>query len=89
MSLKKIATPPKFYQAILQEVKGNVLEYVYPQLKGGRYMPTMTERMGDENATCPECSKNEWMILAKETASVREGGKSYIECINCGYFTHL
>lgn len=77
---------PKFYQAVLTEVKGNVLDHVYPQFKGNNQL-TMTERMGNENATCPDCGKNHWMLFAKE--SVVHGGKPYIECLNCGYITHL
>jgi hypothetical protein len=44
---------PKFYQAVLQEVNGNVLDLVYPHLKGKGQM-TMTERMGSENAECEQ-----------------------------------
>ena len=80
---------PKFYQAVLVEVKGNVLHHVYPQFKGGKYEPTMTERMGDENATCPDCEKNHWILFAKESPAVVQGGKPYIECMECGYTTHL
>jgi hypothetical protein len=29
------------------------------------------------------------MLLADETASVTQGGKPYIECLDCGYLTHL
>jgi Zn ribbon nucleic-acid-binding protein len=79
---------PKFYQAILKPIKGNVLDYVYPHLAGNEQM-TMTERMGNETATCPDCTKNEWILLAMESVSVRQGGKPYIECIECGYLTHL
>jgi hypothetical protein len=42
---------PKFYKAVLQEIKGNVLDEVYPFHKG---QMTMTERMGSEEAKCPE-----------------------------------
>ena len=79
---------PKFYQAELVEIKGNVLDFVYPKLKGENQL-TMKERIGDENATCPECGHNEWWLYPKESVSVKEGGKPYIECIHCGYITHL
>lgn len=79
---------PKFYQAILKPIKGNVLDYVYPHLVGNEQM-TMTERMGNEQASCPDCNKNEWILLPNESVSVRQGGKPYIECIECGYLTHL
>ena len=79
---------PKFYQAVLKEVKGNVLDEVYPHLKGKDQL-TMTERMGSEEAKCPDCSNNEWWLLPNDGVAVREGGKPYIECLNCGYQTHL
>ena len=79
---------PKFYQAVLQEVKGNVLDHVYPHLKGKGQL-TMTERMGSENAECSECSKNEWLLYPKESIAVSQGGKPYMECMNCGQVTHL
>jgi DNA-directed RNA polymerase subunit M/transcription elongation factor TFIIS len=79
---------PKFYQTALAEIKGNVLDEVYPYLKGEEQL-TMTERMGSEEAKCPECFNNEWWLLPADSVSVREGGKPYIECLNCGYQTHL
>jgi predicted RNA-binding Zn-ribbon protein involved in translation (DUF1610 family) len=78
---------PKFYQAEIKEVKGNVLDHVYPHLTDNQL--TMTERMGSDEALCPECGHNHWIILAKESCAVREGGKPYIECMECGYITHL
>jgi hypothetical protein len=79
---------PKFYQAVLVEVKGNVLDHVYPHLKGKNQL-TMTERMGSEEAKCGECGNNEWILLADDSCAVREGGKPYMECMNCGTITHL
>ena len=79
---------PKFYQAKLVEVKENVIDHVYPHNKGVN-QETLTDRMGSENAICPECGKNKWWLLPVEGAAVREGGKPYIECIECGYNTHL
>lgn len=79
---------PKFYQAVLQPVKGNVLDHVYPHLKGANQL-TMTERMGSEEARCGECGNNEWILLADDSCAVREGGKPYMECMNCGTLTHL
>jgi len=78
---------PKFYQAEIKEVKGNVLDHVYPHLTDNQL--TMTERMGSDEALCPDCGNNDWIILANESCAVREGGKPYIECIGCGYMTHL
>lgn len=79
---------PKFYQAVLQEVEGDVLRHVYPEAVAKHI--TMAERMGDSNATCPHCGENHWCIQPKEvTMSRNGGGKPYVECLNCGYVTHL
>ena len=78
---------PKFYQAELVEIEGNVLDMVYPYLKDDQL--TMEERMGSEEAKCPKCSNNEWWLLPGDSCAVREGGKPYIECLNCGLQTHL
>ena len=79
---------PKFYKTVLKEVKGNVLDHVYPLLKGKNQL-TMKERMGNDEASCPECSDNRWMLLPEESVAVSQGGKPYCECLNCGYTTHL
>jgi len=79
---------PKFYQAVLTEVKGNVLDHVYPYNKGSNQL-TMTERMGSEDAKCSECGHNHWIILPQESCAVTQGGKPYIECMECGTMTHL
>ena len=76
---------PKFYQAVLQPIKGDVLEHVWHKNHG----MTLTERMGSEEARCDECGNNEWIVLAGDSCAVREGGKPYIECMNCGNVTHL
>ena len=79
---------PKFYKSVLVEIKGNVLDEVFPQFIGEGQL-TMEERMGSDEAKCPECSNNEWWLLPDDSVSVREGGKPYIECLNCGLHTHL
>lgn len=79
---------PKFYKTELKLIEGNVLDEVYPQFKGKEQL-TMTERMGTDEAKCPECSNNEWWLLPDDSVAVREGGKPYIECLNCGLHTHL
>ena len=79
---------PKFYRAELKLIKGNVLDEVYPQFSGKTQL-TMTERMGSEEAKCPDCSNNEWWLLPYDSVAVREGGKPYIECLHCGLQTHL
>ena len=87
-SLSLAFRTPKFYKTKLVEIKSNVLGEVYPYLKDDEQL-TMTERMGSEEAKCPECSNNEWWLLPADSCAVREGGKPYIECLNCGYQTHL
>ena len=72
----------KFYQAVLKPIK-DVIKHVYPQ--GGI---TLEERMG-KNASCPECGENKWWLLPSESIAVKEGGKAYCECMNCGMTTHL
>jgi hypothetical protein len=73
---------PKFYQAVLKPIK-DVIAHVYPQ--GGI---TLEERMPN-NACCDNCGGNEWMLLAKESIAVVQGGKAYCECLRCGSTTHL
>lgn len=80
---------PRFFQAVLQEVEGNVLDHVYPHLKGSPNQMTIAERMGNKEGTCPECGCNSWIILAKESSAVSQGGKPYIECMECGTSSHL
>lgn len=79
---------PKFYQTVLIPVEGNVLDHVYPHFKGKNQL-TLTERMGSEEAKCSDCGDNKWMLYAKESVTVVQGGKPYIECLGCGMTTHL
>lgn len=80
-----------FYKAVLKKVKGNVLDDVYPHLVGTKYMPTLEERLGNKRGECPECrnDKPRWMLLPDESVAVSQGGKAYIECLDCGCITHL
>jgi hypothetical protein len=78
---------PKFYQSILEEIKGNIFEYVYPHLDSNMF--TIEERMGNPEGKCEDCGENEWVLSPPETSLVRLGGKPYIECISCGHTTHL
>jgi predicted RNA-binding Zn-ribbon protein involved in translation (DUF1610 family) len=73
---------PKFYQAVLQPIS----DYKLRQITKGQ---SLTDRMGNAEAKCPECGENFWWLLPKKGAAVREGGKPYCECLNCGYQTHL
>ncbi len=77
---------PKFYQAVLQEVTENIFEHVYPHLNSNEF--SIKERMGNDEGMC-SCGHNEWMLLAKESVAVSQGGKPYIECLNCGETSHL
>ena len=76
---------PKFFQAVLVPIE-DVIKHVYPPTIADQI--TLEERLPD-NAKCPECSNNEWWILPNDSVAVREGGKAYCECMNCGYQTHL
>lgn len=76
---------PRFFQAVLKEVKGDVLEHIY----GKNHKMTIAERLGNAQGNCPECDSNSWIILAEESCARVEGGKPYIECMNCGTSSHL
>ena len=80
--VKNEVNKPIFYQAVLQEISDKKLNEI---LKG----QSLTDRMGSAEAKCPECKENKWMLLPIESSPVREGGKAYCECLNCGYQTHL
>jgi len=80
----KKPTAPKFYQAVLKPIK-DVMKHVYPT---NHHLFKLEERMG-KHASCPECGGNEWMLLAQESVAVKQGGKPYCECLECGYSTHL
>ena len=74
---------PVFYQAVLTRLTdADVLK----QTRG----LSIAERMdGDELAKCPECGENHWWLLPMQGNARRTGGKPYMECLNCGYQTHL
>ncbi len=85
---------PRFFQAVLQEVTGDVFAHLHPEKYGPggkheKYKPTIEERLGTKEGTCSDCGDNRWIIQAKESAAVQEGGKDYIECLSCGHLTHL
>ena len=74
---------PVFFQAVLTRLDDSE---VLKQTNG----VSVKERMdGDEEAKCPECGQNRWWLLPMQGAARREGGKPYMECLNCGYSTHL
>ena len=73
---------PKFFQAALLKLDDDQVKDI---LKGS----SISERMGSEDAACPECGHNVWWLLPLNCAARREGGKPYCECLNCGYTTHM
>lgn len=74
---------PIFYQAILTKLDE---KDVLKQTNG----ISIKERMsGDEEAKCPDCGQNAWWLYPMQGAARRIGGKPYMECLNCGYTTHL
>lgn len=74
-----------FYKAVLKELPTDkVMEDVYPIIHKEM---TLEERIGD--GKCPDCGDDKWIMLPEESVAVREGGKQFIECMCCGYQTHL
>jgi hypothetical protein len=47
---------------------------------------TLEERLGD--GRCPECGNNQWAIAPVVLGS-NQGGKCYIQCIECGAHLHF
>lgn len=75
-----------FYQSTLKAIPtGLVISRVYPP-EVAKHI-SLEERLGD--CKCPECKNDKWIILPKECSAVVQGGKPYVECLNCGYTTHL
>ena len=75
----------RFFQTVLKEIPTDkIIEHCYPL---HHKEITLEERIGD--GKCPECDCDSWILLPKESVAVREGGKDYCECMNCGYTTHL
>ena len=76
-------TKPRFFQSVLKEIPADkVIAHVYPNQK---QLPTLEERLPQSN--CPDCDCGSWVILSVQQQ--QNGGKPYIECLNCGYSTHL
>ena len=75
----------RFFQAVLKEIpEDKIIEHCYPL---HHKEITLEERMGD--GKCIVCGCDSWILLPKESVAVREGGKDYCECMECGYATHL
>ena len=74
-------TKPKveFFQAVLKRVADPI-----KHIGGGA---TLEQRLGD--ACCPDCGGAKWYFLPTKSIAVQQGGKPYIECLGCGYSTHL
>lgn len=78
---------PKFYQTVLVPVElDKVIETVYPNKPKG--VITLEDRLPN-NCACPDCGHHNWMIRPVEVKDTLDGGKPYIECMNCGRLTHL
>jgi hypothetical protein len=76
----------KFYKSVLIEIPENqVISEVYPERIAKQL--TLEERL--PNCECEECKGTEWIILPKESQTTKGSGKPYIECMKCGYLTHL
>lgn len=81
-----MAGKPKFYQMVLQPVPlEDVISHAYPNKPKG--FVTLEERMPN-NCACPDCGHHVWMIRPVEVKD-RDGGKPYVECLNCASITHL
>lgn len=82
-----MAGKPKFYQMVLQPVPlEDVIAHVYPNKSKG--VITLEERLPN-NCACEDCGHHNWMIHPVEIKDTLNGGKTYIECMNCGRHTHL
>lgn len=82
-----MANKPKFYQLVLQPVPlEDVIAHVYPNKPKGAI--TLEERLPN-NCACEDCGHHNWMIHPTEIKDTLDGGKTYIECMNCGRHTHL
>ncbi len=78
---------PQFYQLVLQPIAlEDVISHVYPNIKKGAI--TLDDRL-PINCKCDECGHNKWMIHPTEIKDTLNGGKTYIDCMNCGRHTHL
>ena len=77
----------KFYQSVLVEIpEADALKSVYPERIANQL--TLDERLPN-NCECYDCKGTEWIILPKESPTIKDSGKPYIQCMGCGSFTHL
>lgn len=72
----------KIYKVVFVELTD---EEVLIKTKG----QPLSERMEKPDGECPRCQYTEWALLPDDSEAVKEGGKPYIECIRCGYMSHL
>jgi hypothetical protein len=79
----------RFFQSVLVEVEGNVLDHIYPKQVGNHNITPEDLICLGSNGQCYECGSNSWILLPMESSAVREGGKPYIECMECGVSEHL
>ena len=73
----------EFFVAVLKPVK-DVIKHVYPK---HHKEITLNDRLG--NGCCEQCGGGKWWLLPKEAVSVKDSGKQWIECLECGFNTHL
>jgi hypothetical protein len=75
----------RFFQSVLKEIPSDkILKHCYPT---NHKKMSLEDRIGD--GKCIECDCDSWILLAKESAIVVQGGKDYCECMNCGHTIHL
>lgn len=72
---------PRFYQAKLERINDK-------QLMELTHNIPLEERLPN-NGACEGCGMNDWWIYPKESILISQVGKPYVECLNCGYITHL
>lgn len=76
----------QFYKTVLVPIaESEVLKTVYPEWLANQL--TLEGRL--PKCECEDCKGTDWIIRPKESVAVKESGKPYIECMNCGYVTHL
>ena len=86
----------KFFKVVLEPINNeDVLKFAYKRFRNQHVMMsavdegeiTLEERIGD--GKCDTCGHDTWMILPLQFAIVKSVEKPYIQCMNCGSYTHL
>jgi len=81
----KIPVPGTWYAAVLIPIK-DPIAFAYAH-RTPEARPTLGERLPD--AICEKCGSQSWWFLPQSSPSVAESGKPEIECMHCGFITHL